>query len=736
MKLLFDLDKKTTALLRPLVGEEKIIYAIPCDLDKEMYFTDGMLIVTDKHCVLVDKGEIADSVNISDITSVTHEVMTSGSLMRINSGNESRVFAVATMRYTSRLHYIANGIQRLIDGNPKPVATDERDNLCQKCGRSISGTSCCPHCMNKFSAVTRLAGIVKPYWKTGLIILAMFVTISLAAAIEPTFYSKLVDDVLSKSDQNLLLPLIIAILLTQVIKQAATIIRGRSGARMSSAVAYDLRKLLFNKVEMLSMGNIASRKPGELFNRINRDTEVISNFLYNRLFGTANDLFTIIVIGVFMFLTDWRLAILALVPIPIVMLMHIKFHEWTRRMFRKQHRLWDSVNTLLNDIFNGIRVIKSFGKEKRAIGQFGAESRKLADRIKYNEVRWGTLYPILAFLMTSGQYLIIYFSGDMILNEAITLGTFMQFMSYISMIYWPLGNIAMLPRDIAHMLTSVERIYDILEESPTIDADKPGLIQPIKGNVEFRNVDFGYRSYEPVLHNVSLDVKAGEMIGLVGHSGSGKSTFINLVMRLYDPDEGEILIDGINVKEYDHIATNSQIGVVLQETFLFSGTIAENIRYAKPDATYEEIIQAAKIANAHDFIVKFADGYDTYVGEHGYNLSGGERQRIAIARAILHDPRILILDEATSSLDTDTEQSIQEALARLVKNRTTFAIAHRLSTLKNADRLVVLEKGRIAEIGTHEELIKLKGIYFNLVMSQRQLTRTAAANINEQNKSA
>ena len=207
-------------------------------------------------------------------------------------------------------------------------------------------------------------------------------------------------------------------------------------------------------------------------------------------------------------------------------------------------------------------------------------------------------------------------------------------------------------------------------------------------------------------------------------------------MRLYDPDEGEILIDGINVKEYDHIATNSQIGVVLQETFLFSGTIAENIRYAKPDATYEEIIQAAKIANAHDFIVKFADGYDTYVGEHGYNLSGGERQRIAIARSILHDPRILILDEATSSLDTDTEQSIQEALARLVKNRTTFAIAHRLSTLKNADRLVVLEKGRIAEIGTHEELIKLKGIYFNLVMSQRQLTRTAAANINEQNKSA
>lgn len=270
--------------------------------------------------------------------------------------------------------------------------------------------------------------------------------------------------------------------------------------------------------------------------------------------------------------------------------------------------------------------------------------------------------------------------------------------------------------------TSTERIFDVIEQDPDIKEAPNAVSHEIQGEITFDNVTFGYQSYEPVLENINITIKPGEMLGLVGHSGAGKSTFINLVMRLYDVDEGSIKIDGIDLRHIKKEDLNRQIGVVLQETFLFSGSILENVRYSKPDATFEEIILACKLANAHDFIIKLPDGYDTLVGERGHRVSGGERQRIAIARAILSNPRILILDEATSSLDTNTELKIQEALRRLVKGRTTIAIAHRLSTLKFADRLMVIDKGKKAELGTHKELMDLKGIYYGLVAAQLKMS--------------
>jgi ATP-binding cassette subfamily B protein len=298
-------------------------------------------------------------------------------------------------------------------------------------------------------------------------------------------------------------------------------------------------------------------------------------------------------------------------------------------------------------------------------------------------------------------------------------------MSYIGYIYGPLRWMTSLPRSIANAVTSMAKLNEIIEEEPDI-RDKADAITPeIEGNISFVNATFGYKSYEPVLKNITLDIKKGEMVGIVGHSGVGKSTMINLIMRLYDLNSGKLLIDGVDIKDISKETLCKSIGTVFQETFLFAGSIYDNIVYAKPEATPEEVFAAAKIANAHEFIIKLPDAYNTVVGENGYSLSGGERQRVAIARAILRDPKILILDEATASLDTETESKIQEALQRLIKGRTTIAIAHRLSTLRHADRLIVLEKGKLAEQGSHEELLKNKGIYYNLVMAQRQTTKMA-----------
>ena len=370
-----------------------------------------------------------------------------------------------------------------------------------------------------------------------------------------------------------------------------------------------------------------------------------------------------------------------------------------------------------------IRVVKSYGMEKREEARFvgiAAQEKDLQLRI---ERFWAVLMPILQFLMGFGEFVLLYYVGTQMLAGEMTAGEMSQFSSYTSMIFGPLMALMRFPRMFMHMMVSLTRVYDIIDENIDVADGHEQALDRIDGYIDINHISFGYTEGEEVLSDVDLHVRPGEFIGLVGKSGVGKSTLINLVMRMYDVDEGSICIDGVDVRNISQESLRRQMGVVLQETFLFTGSIWQNLTYAKPNATREEVIQAAKMAGAHEFIVRLPDGYNTYVGERGHTLSGGERQRIAIARALLHDPRILILDEATSALDTQTEKLIQDALASLSSGRTTIAIAHRLSTLRNATRLVVLNEGGVAEVGTHDELMAKEGIYYGLVMAQREMTK-------------
>ena len=401
-------------------------------------------------------------------------------------------------------------------------------------------------------------------------------------------------------------------------------------------------------------------------------------------------------------------------------------------MRKRNIRAWildRSTQRHLQDVFNGIRVVKAYGNEQKAIDDFEKRTARAANQQESNAKLFDTLFPILGFVVHFGSYLIMMLGNLWLFKGALDLVTLNQFNSYAAIVYEPLMQITSIPRNISDFITSLSKVLEILEEEPEVSDIELPLDIRIEGDVEIKHVTFGYDSYNPVLKDINVSIKQGEMIGVVGHSGCGKTTLINLIMRLYDVTEGEIVIDDVNIKDISQNALRSQIGVVLQETHLFSGSIRDNIRYAKPHATSEEIITAARMANAHDFIMSLPEGYNTIVGEKGYSLSGGERQRIAIARALIHDPRILILDEATAALDTETEKLIQDAITKVPKGRTTFAIAHRLSTLRNADKLLVLDHGRLAEFGTHAELLELKGIYYKLVMAQHRATLAKQAGV-------
>ncbi|MDY3864145.1 MAG: ABC transporter ATP-binding protein [Eubacteriales bacterium] len=582
------------------------------------------------------------------------------------------------------------------------------------------------------SALLRLAKLAKPEFGFIALTILFFIASTVVSLIIPRINRWMVDDYIQNPGGSALLAGFVGVVMSLLAFNLAGRLFGMARTWFltvaGNRLVVRLRDTVFRRVQAMSVGSIYRMTSGELMKRVNGDTARIKNFIVDVLPSVLEQGLLLLAVSFYLFTVDWRLALMILLPAPIITLAFRMTWRFIRQLTRRTRDLNARGNAVLHDVFSGIRVVKAYGMERREEERFVSMAASERDSQLRQEKVWALLMPVLNFLMGIGEFVLLYFVGSRMLTGEMTAGEMSQLSSYAGMIYSPLAVLIRVPRQLAAAAVSLSNVFGLLDAPIDIpDSQTPVIPETLRGEVEIDHVSFGYGDGDEVLRDVSLHIAPGEFIGLVGRSGVGKSTLINLLMRMYDVDDGAIRLDGVDIREIPQSELRRHMGVVLQENFLFAGSVWQNLTYAKPDATRDEVIRAAKYAGAHSFIVNLPDGYNTTIGERGYTLSGGERQRLAIARALLHDPKLLILDEATSALDTETEKLIQEALAVLTRGRTTVAIAHRLSTLRGATRLVVLDGGRVAETGTHDELMEKKGIYYGLVMAQREMSKMADA---------
>ena len=535
----------------------------------------------------------------------------------------------------------------------------------------------------------------------------------------PWLFKFLIDDVLIQGNEIILNYIAGGAVLMYFLKGIFNYGQKYLISGLSQHVVVDLRKDLYNHLQKLSLSFFERQTTGDLMSRITNDVNVIQNSLTN---GFSNMVLQpVMILGIvgFLLYIDWKLALVSFLIIPIITYAINKFGFKMRSISTKIQNEMSNVTNILQETLSAVRIVKAFNNEDKEIKKFSkANERTLQENLKGVQVE-ATITPVVEFIISLGAAGFLWYGGHKVLNGSMTTGELVTFISYIGLLVSPINILSKSYNLMQKAVGAAERIFSLLEvDEKVIEKQDAKEMPEIEGEVVFDDVSFSYNKTEEVLTNINLEIEPGKMVAFVRHSGAGQTTLVNRIPRFYDVDSGEIRIDGINIEDVTIDSLRKQIGIVPQETILFKGTIADNIAYGASHKSRDEIIDAAKKANAHQFISEFGNGYDTQVGERGISLSGGQKQRISIARALLTDHKILILDEATSSLDLKSESLIQEALERLIKNRTTFVIAHRLSTIINADKIIVIEEGEIVEKGKHEELINNEGYYYKLYKSQ------------------
>lgn len=720
-------------------GQAVQLYAL-ADLDASMNLARDWVAIGREHVAVAREGEGAPpritSFERDRVKAISETPGLSCAVLRLLSDEDEA--ALAIVRYTHRqrraMENIKFVLEQQIEGHD--VATADADDVYARAIAHPVKQAQAAVSHHRLAVFWRLLSYLKPYRTrviVGAVASAAMTVVSLAP---PWLTSRLIDDIIKPTnegsltmDQAMKLVWIIigALAAVFVLREACLWVRLRLMTVLGEYIAGDLRRSLYEHIQKLSLTFFSSKQTGSIISRVSHDTDRLWDFIAFGVVEVTLSAIMLVGLGVVLLALDWRLGLVMTLPVPLLLFSFFVHGRTLNRIFLRAWRKWSGLSDVISDTIPGMRVVKAFNQELREVRRFNKRNENCVREFNNIHAVWTRFWPALMLGIHAMTLAVWIFAAPRLVGvegaAPLSLGKFVGFMLYMGMFFAPIETIGMATRMMNRATSSAMRIFEILDTEPEIvDVVEPVRLDPVQGRVTFENVTFAYDGVRQVLRGVSFDAKPGEMIGLVGPSGAGKTTVINMIARFYEPTSGRVLIDGHDVRDLDTGHFRRQIGMVLQDPHLFHGTILDNIRYGVPEATLDDVVNAARTANAHDFICRLPHGYDTTVGERGHTLSGGERQRVSIARAVLNNPRVLILDEATSSVDTETERKIQEALERLIEDRTVFAIAHRLSTLRRASRLFVMKDGRLVEEGDHGELLeKEDGVYRKLHDLQHEL---------------
>ena len=743
------------------IKKEDIVFAAMADFDMEYRFADSIVALTKDKLLLAaypvrEKGEYrfggyGAAVSAEDLTlaeepalqifefdkigklEVLRQVATGVLLAQINGVERNLChFSNTKMEAFLRVCALYMKLKDKEEISEEDLNVQKGKECCPKCGMIYPDQErkVCPKCMDKKSILFRIMSYFKPYKKyLAVMILCYLGTAGLNLAWPYLSGTILYDQILVRNPailDSLHLPagrfatalafLVVTMVVVKVLMQGLGMLQGALTAKIAPEVVGKLKSQVFTSMGRLSISFYSRRQTGGLMTRVSDDAEQISSFFIDGIPYFFINVANIVAMSVIMFLLNPLLAAVSISLMPVLFVISYRMMPHLWHYYGKRHRSNRRLKGQMNENFTGARVVKAFGQQEQEMTRFGKNNGKVRtaemDLARYDN----KFFALYCTVEDTISFLVWAVGGALIISGSnVELGMLITFSGYVGQLEGPLNFMSRVIRWYTDCMNSAQRMFEIIDAVPEVkEAPNPLRPESFRGEIELKNVTIGYEAHKPILKDISFHVNAGEVFGIVGRSGAGKSTLVNLISRLYDTQEGEVLVDGVNVKQYGFKELRRSVAMVSQETYIFMGTVAENIAYARPEASREEIIRAAVQANAHDFICKMPEGYDTLLGSSSRSLSGGEKQRISIARAILADPQILILDEATSAVDTETELAIQKSLERLEKGRTVLSIAHRLSTLRNATHLIVLDDGRLTESGTQQELLDKKGTYFKL----------------------